>query len=66
MDMETRDPAALWAVFNLETGEIVERFGRHGSKASAQMMLEEFLDSFDVDVRASFAVRHQIRPEENE
>ena len=25
MDVETRDPAALWAVFNLETGEIVER-----------------------------------------
>ena len=50
MDVETRDPAALWAVFNLETGEIVERFGRHASKASAQMMLEAFLDSFDVDV----------------
>ena len=30
------------------------------------MMLEEFLDSFDVDVRAGFEVRQQIRPEENE
>ena len=66
MDAETRGPRALWAVFNLGTGEILDRFGRHGSTASAQMMLEEFLDSFDVDVRAGFAVRHQIRPEENE
>ena len=55
--METRDPDALWAAFNRETGEFEGRFGRHGSKASARMMLEEFLDSFDVDVRAGFEVR---------
>ena len=52
MDAETRGPRALWAVFNLGTGEILDRFGRHGSTASAQMMLEEFLDSFDMEVRA--------------
>ncbi len=66
MDSETRVPRALWTVFNSKSGEIVERFGRHGSEASAQMMLEEFLDSFDVDVRDGFEVRQQIRPEENE
>ena len=66
MDVETRGPRALWAVFNRETGDMVERFGRHGSETSAQMMLDEFLDSFDVDVRDGFEVRQQIRPEENE
>ena len=66
MDVETRGPRALWAVFNRETGDMVERFGRHSSKASARMMLGEFLDSFDMDGRAGFEVRQQIRPEENE
>ena len=66
MDSEARVPRPLWSVFNSKTGEIVERFGRQGSEASAQMMLEEFLDSSDVDVRDGFEVRQQIRPEENE
>ena len=50
---------ALWISVNRETGLIVERFGRHDSKAAAQMMLEEYLDAFAVDVRGSFEVRQQ-------
>lgn len=50
---------ALWTVVNRETGLIVERFGRHGSEAAAQMILEEYLDAFAVDVRGAFEVRQQ-------
>jgi len=45
---------------------IVERFGRHGSKAAAQVMLEEYLDAFAVDVRDTFEVRQQPALDETE
>ena len=56
----------LWIIFNRETGLIVERFGRHGSKAAAQVMLEEYLDAFAVDVRDTFEVRQQPALDETE
>lgn len=56
----------LWIVVNRETGLIVERFGRHGSEAAAQMILEEYLDAFAVDVRGAFEVRQQSSLDETD
>ena len=56
MEQESKSHKSLWCVVNRDTGAVVERFGRHGSEASARSMLEEFLDAFDVDVRADFEV----------
>lgn len=49
----------LWVVINRETGAVVERFGRHGSKDAARAMLEAFLDAFEVDVRDGFQIKRE-------
>ena len=65
MEEKSKPPRSLWCVFNRETGTVVERFGRHGSEASAKSMLEEFLDAFDVDVRADFEIRQLPHSQES-
>ena len=65
MEEESTSHKNLWCVFNSETGAVVERFGRHGSEASAKSMLEEFLDAFDVDVRADFEIRQLPHSQES-
>ena len=65
MELKSSSHRCLWGIFNRETGAVVERFGRHGSEASARSMLEEFLDAFDVDVRADFEVRQLPHSEES-
>lgn len=53
--------AALWVVVNRETGKVVERFGRHGSEAAARVMLDAFIEAFEVDVRGGFQIK-QVEP----
>ena len=65
MEEESTSHKNLWCVFNRETGAVVERFGRHGSDASAKSMLEEFLDAFDVDVRVDFEIRQLPHSQES-
>ena len=65
MEEESTSHKNLWCVFNRETSAVVERFGRHGSEASAKSMLEEFLDAFDVDVLADFEIRQLPHSQES-
>ena len=53
--------ADLWVVVNRETGKVVERFGRHGSEAAARVMLDAFIEAFEVDVRDGFQIK-QVEP----
>ncbi len=53
--------AALWVVVNRETGKVVERFGRHGSEAAARVMLDAFIEAFEVDVLDGFQIK-QVEP----
>lgn len=53
--------AARWVVVNRETGKVVERFGRHGSEAAARVMLDAFIEAFEVDVRGGFQIK-QVEP----
>lgn len=49
----------LWIIVNVKTGKFVRRFGIHGSKLSAQTMLDQYLDSFAIDLRSDFEVQKQ-------
>ena len=54
--------AARWVVVNRETGKVVERFGRHGSEAAARVMLDAFIEAFEVDVREGSRSNKLSRP----
>ena len=49
----------LWIVVNRKSGEFVRRLGIHGTKKAAQLMLDQYLDAFDVDLTGNFEVRQQ-------
>ena len=49
----------LWIVINRTTNDPVRHLGVHGSREAAQAMLDQHLESYDVDLRMTFEVREQ-------
>ena len=49
----------LWIVINRTTNEPVRHLGVHGSREAARAMLDQHLESYDVDLRTIFEVREQ-------
>lgn len=47
----------LWVIVDAESGKRIGRFGAHGSRESAQAMLDLQLSSFDVNIKAKFEIR---------
>ena len=44
---------------NRVTGEPVNHLGVHGSRKAAQALLDQYLESYDVNLRKTFEVREQ-------
>ena len=49
----------FWIVVNRVTGEPVNHLGVHGSPEAAQALLDQYLESYDVDLRKTFEVCEQ-------
>jgi|GEM_PF-3332874 hypothetical protein len=49
----------LWVIVNIATGTTVERLGTHGSRKSAQAMLDAHLEAFEVNLKPNFEVREK-------
>ena len=51
----------FWIVVNRVTGEPVNHLGVHGSREAAQALLDQYLESYDVNLRKTFEAREQPR-----